>query len=137
MAHLPGKAAIEYMADRTAADGERRAAQRDTHYHAEDLRVEPDHGADRSTHPLHSGIGAQLVDVSETGMGLRVFSPLLTNTEVRVSVNLYREGSGEELKAHARVIHCLPEDNVYRVGLSFHDVDRRALDAGYVPDLDS
>ncbi len=115
-----------------------RVADRHTEYHAGDLRVEPVHSVSGCTPPMHSGIGAQLVDVSDTGMGLKVFSPLLNNTDVKVSVNLYREGSGEELKAQARVIHCLmDEDNLYRVGLAFCDIDRRPLDHGYVPDLDS
>ena len=138
METLPGKAAFEYLADRAASVGERRVAHRHTEFHAEDLRVEPVHASSGWTPPMHSGVGAQLVDVSDTGIGLKVFSPLLNNTDVRVGVNLYREGSGEELKAQARVIHCLmDDDNLYRVGLAFWEIDRRALDSGYIPDLDS
>ena len=51
---------------------------------------------------------------------------------------LYRTGTGEELKARARMVHGLADDDeLYRVGLDFLTVDRRNLDAGYVPDLDA
>ena len=138
MTTLPGRAAFEYLAQTPVEPTERRKSHRHTEYHAEDLRVEPEHSFGGSASPLHSGIGAQLVDVSETGMGLRVFSPLLANTDVKVSVNLYQEGSGEELKAQARVVHCLADDDsLYRVGLTFWNIDRRPLDYGYIPDLDA
>jgi len=119
---------------------DRRVAVRLGDYHAEDLRVEPEFsfGGGCWTPPQHSGIGAKLLDVSETGLGLQVFSPLIVDSDVRVSVILYREGSGEELKARARVVHCLSDDEeLYRVGLDFLRVDRRPLDFGYVPDLDA
>jgi hypothetical protein len=90
------------------------------------------------TIPPHSGVGAKLIDLSETGMGLQILSPLRVNAEVGVCVNLYRDGSGEELKARAQVMHCRAEDNgLYRVGLAFQTVDWRALDTGYYPDLDT
>jgi hypothetical protein len=86
----------------------------------------------------HAGIGANLIDLSETGIGLRVLAPLRVNAQVDVCVDLYRDGPGEELKARAEVVHCHAEDNgSYRVGLAFRHVDWRPLDTSYFPDLDS
>ena len=138
---LPDMTAADVVERRTDVDvAEQRVSSRLAGYHTEDLRVEPEVslGGGGWTPPQHSGIGAKLVDVSDTGMGLQVLSPLHVGSNVHVSVILYRTGTGEELKARARVVHCLADDDeLYRVGLDFLTVDRRNLDAGYVPDLDA
>lgn len=122
----------------SAGREDRRASPRLTDYHTDDLRVEPEMLLHGPAAPPHLCVGAKLADLSETGIGLRVLSPLRVSAEVDVCVDLYRDGSGEELKARAEVMHChADDDGSYRVGLAFRNVDCRPLDTSYYPDLDS
>lgn len=124
----------------SAGREDRRSSARLSGYHADDLRVEPEapsHGSAATALP-HAGVCAKLADLSETGIGLLVLSPLRVSAEVDICADLYRDGAGEELKARAEVVHCRADDNgFYRVGLAFRKVDWRPLDASYYPDLDS
>ncbi len=133
-----GTSSLENQFD--AGGRERRASRRRADFRPGELRVERELRSRGGawTIPPYSGISAKLVDLSETGMGLQILSPLRVNAEVGVCVNLYRDDSGEELKARAQVMHCRAEDDgLYRVGLAFQGVYWRALDTGYYPDLDA
>jgi hypothetical protein len=124
----------------SAGREDRRSSPRLSGYHADDLRVEPEvlsHGS-AATAPPHAGVGAKFADLSETGIGLLVLSPLRVSAVVDICVDLYRDGAGEELKARAEVVHCRAgDDGSYRVGLAFRKVDWRPLDSSYYPDLDN
>ena len=133
------------------AFADRRASIRTAAYHARYLRLEPSRRSvfrygvgytgtgNGFAGPL--GAGAELIDVSDTGCGLRVFTPLVIGSNVSIVVELHSKLSCVELRVGARVVHCCShEDELYRVGLSFQDIQRWPLHCGhegaYVPTMD-
>ena len=143
-----GRAGSEIASD-PAASAERRRVARTVAYHAQNLRVLPIY---RSTLRLaasyagngladRSGVGAELVDVSDTGLGLKVFAPLIIGSDVAINVELHSTVSCVELKVVGRVVHCRCYDELYRVGLSIQGIERLPLqcchEGAYTPDLDS
>jgi hypothetical protein len=87
------------------------------------------------------GTGAELIDISDTGVGRRVLTPLVVGSDVFIDVELHSVLSCVELKVGARVIHCqCSDDELYRVGLSIRDVKRLPLLCGHehthIPDMD-
>ena len=130
----------------TGVSNERRTSPRTTAYRAGNLQVESKglgatgFGASVRSQ-LCSRMGAELIDASDTGLGLRVFTPLVIGSEVAVRVELHSALSCVELKIDGRVMHCFShEDELYRVGLSFLEVDRLPLqcvhEGGYLLNLD-
>ena len=128
---------------------ERRIATRTTAYHAENLRLTPSsrsalsHGIGYAGHGFvgHLGAGSELIDISDTGLGLKVFTPLVIGSDVSIDVELHSTVSCVALKVDARVVHCRSQDDeLYRVGLSIQALERLPLQCGhagvYAPDMD-
>ena len=98
---------------------ERRAHSRSKKYRAEHLRLDY---AGRA-------LGAKLVDFSEGGVGLEMLGPLPLGSTVSLTGDLRSADDCMELQGSARVAHCqYPEDSVFRIGLSFADMRRRAVE---------
>jgi len=65
-------------------------------------------------------VDAKLVDISDTGLGIKTNEPLAADSFVSVFGEMDNGGSRQEIEARARVACCLPRpDGSYRIGLSF------------------
>jgi hypothetical protein len=118
-------AAVEAKAEQEPAPAaatsasERRRHARTRKYRAERLRLDY---AGRA-------LGAKLVDFSDGGLGLEMLGPLPLGSTVNIASELRSADDCLELHGSARVAHCqYPEDSVFRIGLSFADMQRRAID---------
>jgi hypothetical protein len=114
-------AEAEAEEERAAAPGrtERRKFSRTKKYRAEHLRLDY---AGRA-------LGAKLVDFSEGGVGLEMLGPLPLGSSVNLTGELRSGDDCMELRGGARVAHCqYPEDSVFRIGLSFADMQRRQIE---------
>jgi hypothetical protein len=98
---------------------ERRKSSRTKKYRAEHLRLDY---AGRA-------LGAKLVDFSDGGVGLEMLGPLPLGSTVNLTGELRSGDDCMELRGSARVAHCqYPEDSVFRIGLSFADMQRRQIE---------
>ena len=71
---------------------------------------------------------AKLVDVSETGVGVEMFVPLVVGSVVRVAGDLYSSDYSLNLQGKARVIYCRCEkEGSFRIGLAYEQVAYRKI----------
>ncbi len=69
---------------------------------------------------------ALLVDHSSTGLGIHAFEPFALKTVVSVSGTVQVGDDWMELEGSATTVYCEPtEDDLFRVGLEFSDVEWR------------
>ena len=124
---------------------ERRVSHRTTIFYADNLRVEPGelstlrHGAGGASvgngPGVHLGVGGELLDISNTGLGLKVLTPLVIGSDVSIEVELHSRFACVVLKISASVVHCLSEEvQLYRVGLSFNCLESLPLQCGHEHD---
>jgi hypothetical protein len=110
---------------------ERRQNPRYNDYQSEHFKIEPGYGgASRLGSGSWGGrIEARLIDISEGGLGVEVWVPLILDSFVNLSVELSRGEERMALEGQARVVHCFSgeDEQTYRVGLAFQNVSRREL----------
>ncbi len=71
---------------------------------------------------------AKLVDVSETGIGVEMFVPLVVGSTVAVAGDLHSPDYSLNLKGKARVIYCHCEkEGAFRIGLAYEQVAYRKI----------
>ena len=71
---------------------------------------------------------AKLADVSETGIGVEMFVPLVVGSTVAVAGDLHSPDYSLNLKGKDRVIYCHCEkEGVFRIGLAYEQVAYRKI----------
>ena len=71
---------------------------------------------------------AKLVDVSETGIGVEMFVPLVVGSTVAVAGDLYNSDYSLNVQGKARVVYCHCEkEGMFRIGLAYEQVAYRKI----------
>jgi hypothetical protein len=79
-------------------------------------------------------INGTLIDLNQTGLGVRTLCPLAVGSIVLVHCELHSSESCVRINARARVAHCRCQvDESFRVGLNFLDVKQQDLECSHDP----
>jgi hypothetical protein len=79
-------------------------------------------------------INGTLIDLNQTGLGVRTLCPLAVGSIVLVSGELHSPESCVRIDARARVAHCRCQaDESFRVGLNFLDIKQQDLECSHDP----
>lgn len=77
-------------------------------------------------------INGTLIDLNQTGLGVKTLCPLAVGSIVLVGGDLHSPESCVRIDARARVAHCRCQvDESFRVGLNFLDIKQRDLDCSH------
>jgi hypothetical protein len=79
-------------------------------------------------------ISGTLIDLNQTGLGVRTLYPLAVGSIVLVGAELHSPESCVRIEARARVAHCRCQaDESFRIGLNFLDVKQQDLECSHEP----
>lgn len=77
-------------------------------------------------------INGTLIDLNQTGLGVKTLCPLAVGSIVLVGGDLHSAEACVRIDARARVAHCRCQaDESFRVGLNFLDVKQQDLDCSH------
>lgn len=79
-------------------------------------------------------INGTLIDLNQTGLGVKTLCPLAVGSIVLVGGELHSPESCVRIDARARVAHCRCQaDESFRVGLNFLDIKQQDLECSHDP----
>jgi hypothetical protein len=79
-------------------------------------------------------INGTLIDLNQTGLGVKTLCPLAVGSIVLVGGELHSLESCVRIDARARVAHCRCQvDESFRVGLNFLDIKQQDLECSHDP----
>lgn len=79
-------------------------------------------------------INSSLIDLNQTGLGVKTLFPLAVGSIVDVSGELHSVDSCVKIDARARVAHCRCQvDDSFRVGLNFLNIKQQELECSHEP----